>query len=331
MQVSIIIPVYNVETYIEKCLQSVANQTFNGEMECLIIDDCGQDNSMNIVEKFIQAYNTTTHTNPIEFRILHHSHNRGLSAARNTGLDNAIGDWIYFIDSDDWITPECIELMYECVKKKPSLQMIMGYINYVGESPGWKFAPPGIYKDGIIKLSCSYQIYSMAWNKLLLKKFLIEHKLYFKEGILNEDELWFIQVACFISEIQIIEQSTYYYVLNRNNSIINIQTDISKYINMSHVKYYLIDFIFEYKLDTNTTLYDYVTKDIFEYIILVHKKGFKDMAHNLYKKFRAKPYWSLKFIYKHHKNMREILYALHKYIPYNLGFRYIYIINKCLS
>ena len=67
MQVSIIIPVYNVETYIEKCLQSVADQTFNGEMECLIIDDCGQDNSASIAEQFISNYGGDIH-----FQIFHH-------------------------------------------------------------------------------------------------------------------------------------------------------------------------------------------------------------------------------------------------------------------
>ena len=67
MQVSIIIPVYNVETYIEKCLQSVADQTFNGEMECLIIDDCGQDNSVSIAEQFTNNYKGKIH-----FQILYH-------------------------------------------------------------------------------------------------------------------------------------------------------------------------------------------------------------------------------------------------------------------
>lgn len=81
--VSIIIPVNNVSDYVEECLQSVAAQTYTA-IECIIVDDCGTDDSMQKVESFI-----TNYQGPITFKILHHEHNRGLSAARNTGIDAA--------------------------------------------------------------------------------------------------------------------------------------------------------------------------------------------------------------------------------------------------
>ena len=77
-KISIIIPIYNVEEYIEECLQSVMRQTYKGEIECILVDDCGKDNSIAIAEQLIADY-----TGSIAFRILHHEHNRGLSAARN--------------------------------------------------------------------------------------------------------------------------------------------------------------------------------------------------------------------------------------------------------
>ena len=95
-KVSIVIPVYNVEPYIEECLQSVMRQSYRGEIECILIDDCGTDNSMGIAVQLIEEYN-----GPIDIKVMHHEHNQGLSAARNTGIDAACGDYIYFLDSDD--------------------------------------------------------------------------------------------------------------------------------------------------------------------------------------------------------------------------------------
>ena len=88
IDVSIIVPVYNVAHYIEDCLRSVMRQTYKGSMECLVVDDCGTDDSMSIVERMIAEYD-----GPIQFKILRHEHNRGLSAARNTGTMQATGDY----------------------------------------------------------------------------------------------------------------------------------------------------------------------------------------------------------------------------------------------
>ena len=102
--ITIVIPVYNVESYISDCLQSVMRQTYKGPLECILVDDCGTDKSIEIAQNMIAEYN-----GPIEFKVLHHEHNRGVSAARNTGIDAAKGDYVCFLDSDDWISDDCIE------------------------------------------------------------------------------------------------------------------------------------------------------------------------------------------------------------------------------
>lgn len=99
-KISIIIPVYNVAEYITECLQSVIRQTYQGEIECIIVEDCGTDNSIAVAERLIAEYRGS-----IEFRILHHERNRGLSAARNTGTDAATGDYIYYLDRITIIHP----------------------------------------------------------------------------------------------------------------------------------------------------------------------------------------------------------------------------------
>lgn len=97
---SIIIPVYNVEKEIRQCLESIQNQTYT-DFEALCVDDCGQDNSMAIVKEFADADS--------RFKILVHEHNKGVSAARNTALDVAQGEYIMFADSDDWMELNALE------------------------------------------------------------------------------------------------------------------------------------------------------------------------------------------------------------------------------
>ena len=106
VSVSIIIPVYQVEAYIEDCLRSVINQTYTGSLECVVVDDCGSDRSMELALGMIAAY-----TGPIRFEVVRFERNRGLSAARNAGLEHATGDYVFFLDSDDEISENCIELL----------------------------------------------------------------------------------------------------------------------------------------------------------------------------------------------------------------------------
>lgn len=93
---SIIVPVYNVEKYLDKCLKSILRQTFK-DFECIIIDDGSQDNSNIIIDKYVKLDQ--------RFKVIHQK-NMGISAARNAGLDIAEGDYITFIDSDDYIADD---------------------------------------------------------------------------------------------------------------------------------------------------------------------------------------------------------------------------------
>ena len=90
MDISIIIPVFNIAPYIGDCLESVMLQTYTGEMECIIVDDCGIDESIAIAKQMIAKYQ-----GQIEFKIIPHAYNRGLSAARNTGIMHSKGDFIF--------------------------------------------------------------------------------------------------------------------------------------------------------------------------------------------------------------------------------------------
>lgn len=219
MLVSIIVPIYNVAPYVEQCLQSVASQTYEGEIECLLIDDCGTDDSMEIAERFVKQYDGT-----VQFRIIHHEHNKGVSAARNTGIDNAKGDWIYFIDSDDWIYKDCISSMLSVAAKYPQADIIQGSFHSEDkEQNDWYHSgydipldkdyldDPGQCRIHLQKIGC----FAMVPNRLIKKSFIVNNQLYNKEGIRHEDNLWTFMAGKYIHCMAYCKNDTYYY---RNNN-----------------------------------------------------------------------------------------------------------------
>ena len=108
MNISIIVPVYNVEPYIERCIRSIMNQTFTEGVECILINDCTPDNSIRIVQQLINEYKGN-----IQFRILSNEHNQGIASVRNIGLQAAKGTYIQYIDSDDYVEPDMLETLYK--------------------------------------------------------------------------------------------------------------------------------------------------------------------------------------------------------------------------
>jgi len=216
-KISIVIPIYNVEEYIAECLQSVMRQTYKGEIECILVDDCGKDNSIFVAEKLITDYK-----GPIAFRILHHERNRGLSAARNTGTDAATGDYIYYLDSDDYISDDCLEVLAEPLKDREYDMVVGDYKAFGGE---WNAAQLD-YKEGAvvnkqeISEALYYKfIYVMAWNKLLSLQLQRKNNIRFIEGILHEDEPWTFELSTILSSIYVVDIKTYYYRI-RTDSIV---------------------------------------------------------------------------------------------------------------
>jgi glycosyltransferase involved in cell wall biosynthesis len=120
MKVSIIVPVYNVEKYINRCFNSIICQSYTN-IECIFIDDCSPDNSYQILRQRINEYQGN-----IYFNVIRHSKNKGLSGARNTGTLASTGDYIYYLDSDDEITNNCIEILVNLANKYPGVEIIQG-------------------------------------------------------------------------------------------------------------------------------------------------------------------------------------------------------------
>lgn len=110
--ISIIVPIYNVKDYVKDCIDSIQNQTYK-DYEVILVDDCGRDDSVAIAENMLKEGH-------VNYLILHHDHNRGLSAARNTGFAKAKGEYVLFVDSDDTLSLDCLENLYLwLIRQKP--------------------------------------------------------------------------------------------------------------------------------------------------------------------------------------------------------------------
>ena len=126
--VSIIIPIYNVEKYIVRCIDSVLNQTYRN-IEVILVDDCTPDRSMDMAREYIEQ---SLLSEDLDFVYLKHDHNRGLSAARNTGMYAATGDYVYFLDSDDKITEDCIGVLTKPLEQE-IYDFVIGDYTMIGE------------------------------------------------------------------------------------------------------------------------------------------------------------------------------------------------------
>lgn len=212
-RVSIIIPVYNVEPYIEECLLSVYEQTTDTEIECLIVDDKGNDNSIHIAETFVATHNDKAKT---KFKIIYRDTNGGLSAARNTGIKAAKGDYLYFLDSDDTIVPQCIETLLNIADKHGGVDLLPAlYIrgNNDMEQFGCHSFPEFSDNRSLIKRSLlDYdKIPVTAANRLIRRELITENNIFFKEGIIHEDNYWTFFLAKYVQRMAFCAEKLYYY------------------------------------------------------------------------------------------------------------------------
>lgn len=217
ISISIIIPIYNVEAYIRRCLESVMTQEFEGAtVECILIDDCTPDKSMAIVEEMVNNYE-----GPISFALLRHEENRGLSAARNTGILQAKGDYVFFMDSDDYLMPH--SLQYFIDNMSMDVDILIGnvknckannlLINNVHDSCLMT------NRDLFFQRMLQHKIYLYAWNKMIKRDILLKHHLFFEEGIIYEDQCWSYLLFSKVSSIMLLSQVTYVYEYNPNSIV----------------------------------------------------------------------------------------------------------------
>lgn len=212
MIISIIVPVYGVEPYIRQCLLSVISQTVTDCVECILVNDCTLDNSMSIINDVLSTYQGN-----IKFRVINREFNGGLSAARNSGIKEAVGEYLYFLDSDDTIEPTCLQQLLHTVMKFPKSEIVFAGAKATAKGFGYlDMADKSIaeYSENqtYIKRNMLQAHYPpTAWNKLIRRDWLVRNHLYFKEGLIYEDDYWTFYAAKLVKSCAVCKCNTYIY------------------------------------------------------------------------------------------------------------------------
>lgn len=215
---SLILPVYNVEKYLPKCIESCLNQDLSKtEYEIIIVIDGSSDNSLFIAQQYQNRYNC--------IKIVEQP-NGGLSAARNTGLSHATGKYVWFIDSDDFIMPDILKAIYDILESS-SLESL--WIRWNNVDAQYNVVPlydmnihnvsEKVY-SGIDFMKYVLGIYLYAWSFIYKRNFLIENDLRFKEGMFYEDTEFAFRALPRLKYICLYNRICYNYV-NRADSIVN--------------------------------------------------------------------------------------------------------------
>lgn len=214
-KVSVIVPFYNVEKYIDKCLNSLVNQTLE-DIEIIIVNDGSKDNSETIAREYASKYKNKI--------IYLEKENGGLSDARNYAIPYATGEYIAFLDSDDYVEVNMYEQMYEKAKKENA---DIVECDFLWEYPKEKIESKGrIYKD---KHDILLNARVVAWNKLIKKELIEKTKIKFPYGLRYEDVEFFYKLIPYINKLDIVNKPFVHYV-QRDNSISNSQNSRTKEI-----------------------------------------------------------------------------------------------------
>ena len=248
IKVSVIIPVYKVEQYIGRCLKSVMNQTCShAEIECILVNDCTPDGSMQVIERCLLGYE-----GEMSFQVITHAQNLGLSAARNTGMDAAKGTYLYFLDSDDHITPDCLSVLMHYAVKYPQIPMIVAnsLLRHSNKLMRDVSEVNCIYgREKVLRMFYLEQLPYSAWNRLVQREFAIKRKLYFNVGQLFEDVPWLYVLHHQIDALVFIPDVTYIYEDNLQ-SIVNTKQENLRHTVDSYqdILVYIVDHLDQHRL-----------------------------------------------------------------------------------
>lgn len=229
--ISIIIPVYNVSAYLRQCLESVINQSYS-HLEIIVVNDGSTDNSLSICEEYALKDD--------RIRLINQE-NKGLSGARNTGIDAATGDYILFIDSDDWIHLDTCQLLIDNVEKTNTDVVLFSYIKEFSNNSEEKFILDGdlifneeesqkihrriigLYEKELAHPENADSIVT-AWGKLYKAEIIKKNKIYFTDCKLIGTEDMLFNAYCFkyVKSISNLHRCLYHYRKNNQSSLTSV-------------------------------------------------------------------------------------------------------------
>lgn len=220
MKISVIVPVYNVEKYIKKCLDSLVNQTLDG-VEIIVVNDGSPDNSQKIIDEYTKKYKNVKS---------YIKENGGLSDARNYGIKKATGEYISFVDSDDYIRNDMLEIMYNYAIKEDLDVVVCDSINVYDNGSEILIKSNNNYSDNDVR---NYIISPPMACTRLFKKTIFD-KIQFKKNIYYEDLEMTPKVVNITDKIGFVSEGLYYYV-QRDGSIMKQNVFNKKLLNIFDV------------------------------------------------------------------------------------------------
>lgn len=212
--ISILVPFYNVEKYVGKCVESLFKQTYPN-IEYVFVNDCSPDNSLEIIKEKIDKFNITQE----KIRIVNHKYNMGISTSRNDCIANAKGDYILFIDSDDWIEENMVEKLVDAAKKNHADISGCGYTE---EYPNKSIHFPQKYTNDhteMMKAITLLTIKGVMWKLLIRRSIIVNNKIKFiPDNNMVDDYLFCCQIFYFAKTFASVDECLYHYIqYNPNN------------------------------------------------------------------------------------------------------------------
>lgn len=251
--VSIIVPVYGVEQYIEDCITSVM-EIDREDVECIIVNDATPDSSLFIINDLLSSY-----TGKVSFKVIEHEVNQGLSASRNTGLEHCSGEYIYFLDSDDYLLTSKFCKLLDIALENKLFDIVQGSFSSNWFNKSSFNLPSEMDRELAQKYYLQGAIESFAWGKFVKKDFILCHNLFFKVGIVGrEDIIWLIDQIAVVDKIRYVDIKTYFYRENQNSILHSRDYLQSRFDGIN----YLLNYAISRK--------DSMNRDYLRYMIMQH-------------------------------------------------------------
>lgn len=242
-KVSIIVPVYNVEKFLDRCLNSLINQTLK-EIEIICINDGSVDNSLQILEKFAKQDDRITILN---------QKNSGQSTARNRGIDKASGIYLGFVDSDDWVDLNYFEKLYTAAEKYNCDMAVSGIIRLHKWNKKFhlKFEEEKVTDNTDEKFEiCDVPELSYVWNKIYKRESFMSKNLRFEESIFFEDVIMTPKILYSLGKLVTVPDTYYYYWRNPNSTVTKRTDKVNNDSIYAHNK--AMEFIKEHNIDISS-------------------------------------------------------------------------------
>lgn len=271
-KISVIIPCYNAEKYIDRCLTSLVNQTIGLEnLAVICVNDASTDRTWNKLNGWKARY-------PQHFTLINCAHNGRQGTARNLGLSHVTTPYTAYVDSDDWIEPDMYEKMYEKAASHHCEIVFCGSIRDSSEmmcrtqcpdAPSWLLSINS--PDERRKFIVNNTIKNNCWDKLIQTDFLIDHQILFPEKLAYEDIYWSSMLYLYAETVCIMEEKFYHYYVNENSTVLALNQPYHKDIfQINTLKWDMYQ--------TRNFLNEYYDELAFDYLITGYFSALKILA-----------------------------------------------------